>query len=515
MKYTLQDFLNDHLVADVIVHTIPANPESITITSSRIQEPPFDEFFEKGELIISKVWGWESDTNMMDDLVLIAHEKEVAALIWALHDQESPIPESVIRLAENLAVPLLQVPWETSFAKLQSDVFDAVRSKEMTTAQQIQQSLFDKFLEQAPLASSAEEISHRLHCPVRITDWQGSAVSESGHIPKDTDTGIHISIETGGNTYGEVAFYPTGFEEESLFANEEYLRKYIAFPLSFWFNQENLAMMTQSRIRNDFVWDLATGAESSHEDLLSQGRYLGFDLTAPYICVMLYIHTVQESPSSETFARQLAYLTADAERIILREATRLGITVMTARVNQSFIIYIKNAPALTEDAVRDLLDRLEQNILLEIGKGYACLWGISELSIKNANFSTTYQQARQALVYGMHDAPDMSRVFYRNTRRALITTVLAGNDKIQDAAEDVFRELIAYDRKTKVGLMRTLTVFLNTNYNATRTAKELHLNRHSLLYRLHKIEQLTGLSLADHEDLFVLESFALAYAQKQ
>ena len=73
--------------------------------------------------------------------------------------------------------------------------------------------------------------------------------------------------------------------------------------------------------------------------------------------------------------------------------------------------------------------------------------GVSELKQSRHQIRESYQQARQALVYGMHDAPDMSRVFYRNTRRALITTVLAGNDKIQDAAEDVFRELIAYDPK--------------------------------------------------------------------
>jgi purine catabolism regulator len=63
--------------------------------------------------------------------------------------------------------------------------------------------------------------------------------------------------------------------------------------------------------------------------------------------------------------------------------------------------------------------------------------------------------------------------------------------------------------------MQTLMVYLATNYNASQTAKQLHLNRHSLLYRLRKIEHLTGLSLSDHEDLFVLEAFALAQEQKQ
>lgn len=520
MKYTLQDFLDDHLVPDIEVHTIPSDAKSIAITSSRIQEPPFDEFFEKGELIITKVWGWEHDISMMDDLVLIAHEKEVAALIWALHEKEPGIPASVVQLAENLAVPLIEIPWETSFAKLQADVFEAIRKKEVATAQMIQQSLFDQFLEQAPLADAAGTIARQLHCPVRITDWQGITVSESGIIPKEAAANaITVEIEAGGSQagtpYGEVTFYPFGSEEDVLFKSSDYMRRYIAFPLSFWFNQENLASMTQSRIRNDFVWDLATGAESSQEEVLSQGQYLGFDLTVPYICVMLYIHAPKESPGADSLAQQLVHLTADAERSILRETARLGITVMTARVNQSYIIYIKNDPPFTEKTLSALLDRLEQGILSELSKSWACRWGISELTVRTGDFSDTYQQARQALVHSMHAQSPGSRVFFRNTRRDLITSVLSANDQIQEAAGNVFRELQAYDKRTKVGLMRTLLAYLSANYNATQTARALHLNRHSLLYRLHKIEQLTGLSLDDHEDLFVLEALALAYAQKQ
>lgn len=516
MKYTLQDFLDDRLVPGIVVHTAPADLSSITVVSSRIQEPPFDEFFEKGELIISKVWGWENNTKMMDDLVLIASEKEVAALIWALHDSEAAIPQSVITLAERLAVPLFEVPWETSFAKLQSDVFDAIRAKEVATVQMVQQMLFDHYLEQAPLSGTAGVIARELHCPVRITDMQGIPVSESGIIPKDPDSPpVTVSIESGDSRYGAITFYPTADEDEPFFDHEDQLSKFIAFPLSFWFNRENMAAMTQSRIRNDFVWDLATGMEASQEDVLAQGRYLGFDLTAPYICVMLYLHTGQGAQDNESFAQHLPLLTADAERVILQEAERLGIAVMTARVNQSFIIYIKNDPVLSETALSALLDDLEIGILRELGQNYTCLWGISETGDKDLPFSTSYQQARQALVYGMHEKAAGNRIHFRSTRRALITSVLSGNSEIQDAAEDVFKELLAYDRKTKVGLMQTLMVYLATNYNASQTAKQLHLNRHSLLYRLRKIEHLTGLSLSDHEDLFVLEAFALAQEQQQ
>ncbi len=61
-----------------------------------------------------------------------------------------------------------------------------------------------------------------------------------------------------------------------------------------------------------------------------------------------------------------------------------------------------------------------------------------------------------------------------------------------------------YDRGSESGLMHTLEIFLNTNGNASSAARLLFLNRHSLLYRLRKIESLTGRSLESNADRFVL-----------
>ncbi|MFQ7031480.1 MAG: helix-turn-helix domain-containing protein [Clostridium sp.] len=47
---------------------------------------------------------------------------------------------------------------------------------------------------------------------------------------------------------------------------------------------------------------------------------------------------------------------------------------------------------------------------------------------------------------------------------------------------------------------------MRCNYNKSETARELNLHRQSLIYRLKKIEELTGLSLNDHDSLYLLES---------
>ena len=54
---------------------------------------------------------------------------------------------------------------------------------------------------------------------------------------------------------------------------------------------------------------------------------------------------------------------------------------------------------------------------------------------------------------------------------------------------------------------KTLVEFIKADGNTSLTARNLHLNRQSLLYRLKKIEALTGMSLNQRKDLFLLELF--------
>jgi PucR family transcriptional regulator, purine catabolism regulatory protein len=69
----------------------------------------------------------------------------------------------------------------------------------------------------------------------------------------------------------------------------------------------------------------------------------------------------------------------------------------------------------------------------------------------------------------------------------------------------VLAPLEAYDEDTARGLIETLETFLRENGNTSQAARSLFLNRHSLMYRLRKIEALTGRSLDSHDDRFILE----------
>jgi hypothetical protein len=65
--------------------------------------------------------------------------------------------------------------------------------------------------------------------------------------------------------------------------------------------------------------------------------------------------------------------------------------------------------------------------------------------------------------------------------------------------------LVDYDRTRRGQLVHTLEILLNEAINTSAAARALFLNRHSLLYRIKLIEELTGLSLKNPADRFQLE----------
>jgi DNA-binding PucR family transcriptional regulator len=62
--------------------------------------------------------------------------------------------------------------------------------------------------------------------------------------------------------------------------------------------------------------------------------------------------------------------------------------------------------------------------------------------------------------------------------------------------------LLAYDDEQGTDLVGTLRHYVRLARNPTRTALALGIHRNTLFYRIERIERISGLDLADGEDLF-------------
>jgi PucR family transcriptional regulator, purine catabolism regulatory protein len=84
----------------------------------------------------------------------------------------------------------------------------------------------------------------------------------------------------------------------------------------------------------------------------------------------------------------------------------------------------------------------------------------------------------------------------------------------ETAAERVLGPVIAYDEAHATELVRSLAVFLEHNRSWQRSAGVLHIHKQTLVYRMRKVEELTGRSLRETADVvqFWLALRALEFA---
>lgn len=62
------------------------------------------------------------------------------------------------------------------------------------------------------------------------------------------------------------------------------------------------------------------------------------------------------------------------------------------------------------------------------------------------------------------------------------------------------RTLIAYDRKEHSEMVKTVYEYMKHRYNVTQTAHALFIHRTSMLFRLQRIELLTGIDWDSWDD---------------
>jgi DNA-binding PucR family transcriptional regulator len=82
-----------------------------------------------------------------------------------------------------------------------------------------------------------------------------------------------------------------------------------------------------------------------------------------------------------------------------------------------------------------------------------------------------------------------------------------------------FRELVAplaeHDRERRSDLVRTLRAYFAAGGNASEAADRMFLHRNSMLYRLERIQKLTGLDLKDPRAALALQLGLLALEKEE
>lgn len=187
-----------------------------------------------------------------------------------------------------------------------------------------------------------------------------------------------------------------------------------------------------------------------------------------------------------------------------------GRTVLLADEKRAYLFYYRQHPLNNLEA-----NELAENILRKVKKQCGdiiigiCTSKIKESeamkasiqSIKIHNRIQAYKSKNEKGMIVTFENLGILRIVYENIKHPVM----------RNYYNEVIHKLVEYDENVENYMVDTVVAYFENMYNISKTAEALYIHRNSLMYRLNKIEELTGIDMKNPYALADLAYAAIAH----
>lgn len=244
------------------------------------------------------------------------------------------------------------------------------------------------------------------------------------------------------------------------------------------------------RLQGDFLDDLLEGTFSSPEVLAARARVMGYELNRPHLVFVLDVTAPDDGPAA---ARVRQRFVEAARNELLRFDPAALLRERDGRVT---ILMPTKHGGQTEDATQ--AEALRARLASAVD-GAPVAVGIGRNATEVSQFPAAYRQAVMALEVARALMGGSRTMRFEDLGVQRLLLQLLGNPELEAYRRDLIGPLEAYDARHHTQLTDTLEVFLACHGNHVRAARELHLHRNTLLYRLDRVRAILGGDLEDPE----------------
>lgn len=492
---TIRDFLSLDLVRGYRNLTGAPVPMHRPIEFVSVNDLPLDDFIRPNEMVISIATPYLKDDSLMMEFVEGLVQAKASIFLLADPDDDIVLTKNVASFAAEHELPILQIPWAIRFA----DIVETVLRKTgedydefIEKINLIQQKLLQSFLDGTSLELAVKAISSTMNCTLVVTDSNEGILCGDGI----TKSMIQVPLKSGGHLYGYI-YTDADIPDKDLPLLEESLSPI----LSLWFYRDEIIKLTQSQAKDDFIWSLINGSDPEGDDMKRAARVMDYYPNRSYVCIIGKIQPLGSTSDAwvEKWTDKYMHSICDDTAQI---AMSSGHEIMVTRSDNAIVIFYEIISSGREQIIQ-FLDRIERNLGKYPGRIHSS-WGISEIKEGPTDFRNYYLHAKLAEELCENDDWLNQRYFYESTLIYNLMSVIASDETFVQNAYEILAPLIEYDKSKKLSLMEVLRVYLSCK-SISETARKLDRHRQTLLYQLEKIEDLTGMSLKNNDDLFLLE----------
>lgn len=467
------------------------------VHSSELEDPT--PWLKGGELILTTGMGLGDTAAKQRAYVKRLVGAGVAGLGIGLGFGHDKTPRALVTEATKHGFPLFEVPYPVPFIAITEAVFTRLLAEQYDTLQRAvdaEHVLTRAVLEGTGLQGIADSLAAELKGWALLLDLHGLPLAATGRAASArqervwdevrtsrpeggsfsltlVDRGHHVWVQPVGAQGRVEAFLAVGKPEQpsqldrivaghalSLFAIELAKTRAVAD--------------AERRLQGDFFDQLALGELSAAEAARGLTRF-GFTRDAQVVVISL----------------ETANGRVDPDRLAL------AVTDLRSREGGGFLV------SAHDDGVRVLLPSEPAPDLAGLAKqightAEAELRAGAGSAVPATDVGRSLREARYALQVCRLEGWPAAGFEDLGTYRLLLS--MADPDALRAFADALLAPLDAYDRDQHGDLLTSLQAFLQHNARWETAARELYVHRHTLRYRMRKVEELTGRDLTSSFD---------------
>jgi purine catabolism regulator len=463
------------------------------VHASELEDPT--PWLKGGELILTTGMGIGATLAKQRAYVKRLADAGVAGLGFGLGFSHDKTPRALVTAAETAKLPLFEVPYPVPFIAITEAIFTKIVAEQYDTLQRAvdaEHVLTRAVMEGTGIEGIADSLAAVLKGWVLLLDLHGLPLAATGRAaslraervwaelqesrPDSTsfsvtlmDRGHHIWVQPVGAQARVEAFLAVG-KPEQLSQLDRIVAGHALSLFAIELAKSRAVAEAQRRLQGDF-FDRLCGGELTGADARRGLARFGFEREADVMVVTL------EGGDPETLALALTDERSRAGGGFLVSAHPDGAHLLLAA---------DPAPELAE-----LVKTVDQRLGLEVKAGAGS-------AVPAAETGRSLREARYALRVCRMEGWAHAGFADLGTYRLLLS--MADPDALRAFADSMLAPLDDYDREHNGELLLSLQAFLQHNARWETAAAQLFVHRHTLRYRMRKVEELTGRDLSSSFD---------------
>jgi PucR family transcriptional regulator, purine catabolism regulatory protein len=466
------------------------------------------------------------------ELVAALDARGLAALGVKLGKYVEALPSQMLRRADQLGFPVIEIPQQVGFDDILSQALTDIINRQsavLARAEEIHRVFMQIVLHGGGLPEITDKLSQLIEGAVVVLDDEdrvlaasrleevsaslatAGLLAEDGRIVAGNEpvpgTRVQVTrgvrwavapVLAGSMRHGRILAVQgeRPLQDDVLIALER-----AATVVALDATKKLAVTAVERKFRSDFLHELLSGRARNEREVLSRSRSLGWDLERPLIVVVAELEPLPDGERSALEEQRLRARLTDAWTSAVRGCDPGAAAAGFA----SEFVAILGVPRDGDGAPGGPggpSDREPTEAALSLAETIATglaqrsrhplSFGVSRPVATPTELATAYDQATKAMQIGrrVHGPGAVTRFDSLGVYRLL--SLIDDAEELRSFAYESLGPLLALDRPERDDLLQTLEVLVECNLNVARAARRLYFHYNTLRYRITKLERLLG-----------------------